>query len=92
MNETQSQTQPQQGMFKDGGKLDAFVSKYKKGGKARSYGKKKCKCGCDMIEVKENGGTIERCACGCEVKKQQQGGTVPQNRIPFQRANMAGRL
>jgi len=68
VSETQQggpQAAPQQAMFKRGGKLDYFVGKYGKGGKAT----KKCECGCEIISVHENGGTIERCACGCKTKK-----------------------
>jgi hypothetical protein len=59
-------------MFAKGGKLDYLVE-LKKGGKA----KRKCKCGCNMIAVKEKGGTMEKCACGCKVKSHQQGGQFP---------------
>lgn len=36
--------------------------------KLRSYKKgKKCKCGCDLVLVKEAGGKItQKCACGCK--------------------------
>lgn len=46
---------------KSGGKVEYLgkLQKYKKG--------KKCKCGCDLIFSKEDGGKItQKCACGCK--------------------------
>lgn len=43
---------------------------------------KKCKCGCDMITVKEKGGKmISKCACGCksEIKKAEKGISIKVN-------------
>lgn len=51
---------------KNGAKLNNLkkLKAYKKGGK-------KCKCGCEMTNFKEDGGKIvSKCACGCnDVKK-----------------------
>lgn len=64
---------------KKGAKLDYLISlsKYKKGKKINT---KKCKCGCDMINVKEDGGKIvSKCSCNCgggKVKKKERGGIL----------------
>lgn len=50
---------------KNGAKLDTLkkLSSYKSGGK-------KCKCGCELVVSKEEGGKlVSKCACGCESKK-----------------------
>ena len=40
-------------------------------------GAKKCKCGCDMITAKADGGKlVSKCACGCDVKKKEKGGEI----------------
>ena len=55
---------------KKGAKLDKIkkLQAMKKG--------KKCKCGCDLVTVKEKGGKVSmKCACGCAPKK-QKGGTL----------------
>ena len=65
--ETLLQESPQKA--KNGAKLEYLKSlnSYKKGKKIM---KKKCKCGCDMVDVKEAGGKIvSKCACGCDTKK-----------------------
>ena len=50
---------------KNGAKLDTLkkLSSYKSEGK-------KCKCGCELVVTKEEGGKlVSKCACGCESKK-----------------------
>lgn len=46
---------------------------------------KKCKCGCEMITIKEKGGKMtEQCACNCgggKLKMKAKGGTLEQNDI-----------
>lgn len=52
-------------MAKNGTKLE-YLTKLKKGKKIT----KKCKCGCDLITVKESGGKlVSKCSCGCNNKK-----------------------
>jgi hypothetical protein len=63
-------------MAAKGAKIDylSTLRKLKKGGKA-----KKCKCGCDIVEVQERGGKlISKCSCGCDVKTKKQ---VPKAKI-----------
>lgn len=57
-------------LAKKGAKL-VQLQKYKKGKKAV----KKCGCGCDMIDVKEEGGKISShcsCKCGGKIKKESK--------------------
>ena len=62
--------------FKRGGKIEQFVNRFKKGGKAA----KKCACGCELVKVAEKGGIVEKCACGCKnVVKAQEGEKVGLN-------------
>ena len=45
---------------------------------------KKCKCGCDMVTVKEKGGKmISKCSCGCggNIKKGAKGIVAPKPAI-----------
>ena len=45
---------------------------------------KKCKCGCDMVTVKEKGGKmISKCSCGCggDIKKGAKGIVAPKPTI-----------
>ena len=38
---------------------------------------KKCKCGCEMITSKAEGGKlISKCACGCSMAKKEKGGEI----------------
>lgn len=56
----------------DGGKLNYIknLQSLKKGGKTSSV--KKCKCGCDLIEVQGDGGKLlSKCACGCDLKRKK---------------------
>ena len=63
----EEQNNKQTSSFKNGGKIEYIVSLYKKGGKTKNT--KKCKCGCELRPVFENGGVVEKCACGCNTKK-----------------------
>jgi len=59
--------------FGTGGKLEnlKMLQSLKKGGK---MSKKKCACGCELVEGKESGGKIvSKCACGCTAKKENGG-------------------
>lgn len=63
-------------LFKEGGKLNYLINKFKSGGKTTN----KCTCGCELHQVMENGGIIEKCACGCKTKsklKLQDGNKIP---------------
>lgn len=56
----------------NGGKLNYIKSlqSLKKGGKTPFV--KKCKCGCDLIEVQGDGGKLlSKCACGCDLKRKK---------------------
>ena len=58
---------------------DQQVISAKKGAKLMKLkkGAKKCKCGCDMITAKADGGKlVSKCACGCDVKKKEKGGEI----------------
>lgn len=58
---------------------DQQVISAKKGAKLMKLkkGAKKCKCGCDMITAKAEGGKlVSKCACGCDVKKKEKGGEI----------------
>jgi hypothetical protein len=63
----------------NGAKLEYLKSlnSYKKGKKMQP---KKCKCGCDMIDVKDEGGKItSKCSCNCgggKVKIKEKGGIL----------------
>lgn len=51
----------------------AKLQKLKQGTKA----KKKCKCGCEMVDSKAEGGKIiSKCACGCNINKDKKGGVI----------------
>jgi hypothetical protein len=54
-----------------------LLQEFKKGGKSS---KKKCKCGCELVSVKEKGGKmVEQCACNCgggKVKMKAKGGVL----------------
>lgn len=56
-------------------KKGARLMKLKKGGK------KKCACGCELVEKKEAGGKVSSvCSCGCKVEKvskKEEGGSMP---------------
>ena len=60
-------------------KKGARLMKLKKGGK------KKCACGCELVEKKEAGGKVSSvCSCGCKVKpKLEEGGLIPKYQNPF---------
>jgi len=57
---------------KDGGKLEHLkkLNKFKKGGPMNKV--KKCSCGCNLIDYKEEGGKISsKCSCNCSSKKKK---------------------
>jgi hypothetical protein len=58
----------------------AKLNKLKKLKSMKKSSPKKCKCGCDMIEVKEDGGKIvSKCSCNCgggKIKTKQKGGIL----------------
>lgn len=61
---------------KNGAKLNSLkkLKNYKKGGK-------KCKCGCEIVITKEEGGKlVSKCACGCDdvkkTSKKEKGGVL----------------
>ena len=61
-------------------KKGARLMKLKKGGK------KKCACGCELVEKKEAGGKVSSvCSCGCKVEKvskKEEGGSLPKLQAP----------
>ena len=69
-------TNPDIQFEKDGGKLNLIkeLQQFKKGG---SIKKKKCKCGCEIVERKEGGKIISKCACGCK----EWGGSLTEQSI-----------
>lgn len=74
-NQQNSASENQTQYAKKGAKLKK-LQEYKHGGK-------KCKCGCDLVMVKEEGGKISNvcsCKCGGKMKtKHQEGGVVQAN-------------
>lgn len=43
-----------------------YLKELKKGGKMKKSKKRKCSCGCDLVDVKAKGGKmVKRCSCGC---------------------------
>ena len=64
--------------YKKGGVL--IAAKGAKLQKLRNVGKaKKCKCGCNMVDIKDKGGKITSvcsCRCGGEISKKEKGGLL----------------
>lgn len=60
--------------------LAAKGAKLKKLNAMKNKSSKKCKCGCDLVTVKEKGGKITtKCACNCngaKMKKKEDGGEI----------------
>lgn len=72
--------------FKRGGKIEQFVNRFKKGGKAA----KRCSCGCEMVKVAEKGGIVEKCACGCKnVAKAEDGLNLSNYKLKDSKINNA---
>lgn len=58
-----SQSPEQVAMARKGARLEIL----RKGGKKKKMKSRKCKCGCEITTVKEEGGKLSsKCACGCK--------------------------